>query len=214
MNSSEKRQRNYSAQAFCLFALPVVVMELLNGYENFPSAVVNVLGFVFERYLIFLLTVLFFYSLYVVLSIVFLKRRQIAYVISFSIMMGIAFVHFYKQQVLGSVVSVNDLNIFSSDLIVGVFSKLNPLFIIGYLTVVVLIAFWGWNTFKHMHSLKENRLERSILASFLVLLLLSYTAVPPIRYALNGTIGIRRVDNPKKNYRNAGIIFGLLNGGN
>lgn len=214
MKNGEKKQRNYQIQAFCLFVLPIVVMELLNGYEDFPSAVVNVLGFVFERYLIFILTVFFFYTVYVVMSIVFLKRRQIAYVVSFSIMMGITFVHFYKQQVLGSVIAFNDFNIFSSDLLIGVFSKLNPLFIIGYLTVVILISLWGWHIFKHMKSLKENRLERSVLAGFLALLLLSYTVVPPVRYALNGTIGIRKVDNPKKNYRNSGIIFGLLNGGN
>lgn len=220
MKQNEVLKKNkkpfYQGQAMLLFILPIFIAEGLNGYKNIQSAIKNVFEFTFERYFIFCMTVLFFYFIYLILSIIFFKKRQFAYIISLVFVMVIAIIHFYKQQFLGTVLQLNDFNMLKSkDQQTGltgfIAGKLDVTFLLIYVLIVVALATWGWFVFKNINSEKDNRTERSALSVLIAVLFASYALSPNVRMLINGSGGIKMGDNANVNYRNAGMILGLFN---
>lgn len=206
----------YQGQAMLLFILPIFVVEGLNGYKNIQTAIKNIFEITFGRYLVFFLSVLFFYFIYLLLSIVFLKKRQLAYIISLLFIMTIAIIHFFKQQFLGTVLQLNDFNMLKSqDQQTGftgfIAGKLDVTFLLIYLVIVVSFAVWGWYVFKNIKSSRDNRTERAALSVLIGILFTSYALFPNIRYLINGSGGIKMGENANVNYHNAGMILGMFN---
>lgn len=214
--TKRKARSFYQGQAFLLFIFPVLIIEGLNGYKNIQGALRNVLEFVFERYFIFVLTVVFFYFVYLLLSIIFFKKRQFAYIISLLLIMVVAIVHFFKQQFLGTVLQLNDFNLLKSQdqqtgLTGFIAGKLDVVFLLIYVVLFIAFAVWGWYVFRNMKSVRDNRLERGGLSVLFALFFISYSIFPNMRVLINGAGGVKIGENANINYHNAGVILGMFN---